>query len=165
MNSIIILLTSVFLIFIFLLIIFFIILTIHQLFSMKKNRIFFHPTNQEVLEVHIPFIIDKYNLETNKLNFIEIGAGDCNVISKISDQYTWKSLIALEVELFAFLWGKLRLFITNKNHLITLKRVDCIDYNYEENSLIYCYMGREIMKTMYITHLSQPTLQQTKTSQ
>jgi hypothetical protein len=122
---------------------------IHSLHSMQKNRIFFHPTDRQVIENHLPRIIINYSLKPNELNLIEVGAGDCAVIIKASHLYTWQSMLAIEVESIVYLWGKFLLKIKGLDKKIVYIKSNCIDYVYPTNSLIYCYMGRDIMKSMY----------------
>ncbi len=129
--------------------VFMIIQVIHAIASMKKNRIFFHPTGKIIISKYLPEIIKKYNLKTDTINFVEIGAGDCNVIIEISRKYTWKTLLAIDVEFFVYIWGKVLLKLKKLDNDIKYIKTDCIDFNYLPNSLIYCYMGRDIMEVMY----------------
>ncbi len=133
------------LILIFLLILL-LIIWIHQLYyGIVTDRIVFFPTSVNKIDKEMDIIINKYILETDDYDLVELGCGLGNVLRHLNKKFQWQKSVGVELDWMTFTAAK---FLARNKNIIIVKG-DIFNYKIEKKSLVYCFLGSQIMTHLY----------------
>ena len=120
----------------------------HQFYySFNPRRMVLFPTFLDrVIKKNLTEIIEKYCL-TKNVEFIEIGCGTAHTAHFVAKNWKWQQVLGVEVDFLTFQLAKLTNYFAQTK--IKLIQKDIFDYNFVDNSVLYCYLGTAIMKELY----------------
>jgi SAM-dependent methyltransferase len=132
--------------FLILLLILLFIIWIHQLYyGIATDRIVFFPTNVKKIEKELDIIINKYLPKTESFELVELGCGTGNVIRHLASKFEWKKTTGVELDWMTWTAAKL---LSRKSN-IEIVHDDIFKHKIESKSLVYCFLGTEIMNHLY----------------
>ena len=124
-------------------------LMIYQFYySFNPRRMVLFPTflDQNTKE-NMTKIIQKYCPTTEDVELLEIGCGSAHTAHFLGKEFRWQKVLGVEVDFLTFQIARV------VNHFsqtkIQLLQQDIFEYEFTTNSVLYCYLGGEIMKSMY----------------
>jgi SAM-dependent methyltransferase len=122
------------------------IIWIHQLYyGIATDRIVFFPTSVNKIDKELEIIINKYLPETKDYELVELGCGVGNVLRHLSKKFVWQKAIGVELDWMTYVTAKF--FSRNSN--VTIVQNNIFKHKIEQKSLIYCFLGSEIMDHLY----------------
>ena len=121
----------------------------HQFrYSMSKDKIVFLPSNNRVVADILDNLLIKYKIKFENNFLIEPGCGIANISRHLS-KYPWKNIWCIEYDKMTLAMAKLWNLWHKKN--IQLMQGDIFKLDLPAPSVIYCYLGQEIVTKMYTT--------------
>jgi 16S rRNA A1518/A1519 N6-dimethyltransferase RsmA/KsgA/DIM1 with predicted DNA glycosylase/AP lyase activity len=118
----------------------------HQLYyGFATDRIVFFPTNVNKIEKQLDIIINKYLPQTTDYEIVELGCGTGNVLRHLVKKFAWKRAVGVELDWMTYSAAK---FFSRKTN-IEIVQDDIFKYKIEQKSLVYCFLGSEIMDKLY----------------
>lgn len=113
----------------------------------RKDRVVLVSSN--INQIKNPFFaaIQKYVTNPQELNFVEIGAGYAKISELAARDFSWKSVLAVEIDSIVILWNRLKKYFTRT--AITYIQSDVFDYMIPKNSVVYCYMSVPVVNRLY----------------
>jgi SAM-dependent methyltransferase len=122
------------------------IIWMHQLYyGFATDRIVFFPTNVKKIDSELDIIINKYLPTTKDYELVELGCGAGNVLRHLSKKFEWKKSTGVELDWMTFIVAK---FLSRKTD-INIVQDDIFKHKIEQKSLVYCFLGSEIMDKLY----------------
>jgi len=117
--------------------------------GLRKDTIGFVPSLSKKINLELINSIQKYVPNTSSYNFIELGAGLANITQFLASKFTFKKIVAVELDFFTIMGAKfLNLFSKNQVEFV---HKNIFDYEVPKKSVIYCYLGNLIMEKLYKT--------------
>lgn len=113
----------------------------------RKDRVVL--VSSKVNQIKYPFLnaIDKYVANPQDLHFVEIGAGYAKISELAASDFSWKSVLAVEIDALIVFWNRLKKRF-NKS-AITYVKSDIFEYMIPQNSVVYCYMSVPVVNRLY----------------
>jgi len=122
---------------------------IHQCYySLNPKRMVFYPTfltrniKQKLMQ-----IIEKYAGKTEDKDLVELGCGMGQTVHFLGQKFVWKKVLGIEVDNLTFLGA--RFYNHFQKTKINLDKADILDCKINEKSVIYCYLGPDLMSLLY----------------
>lgn len=105
--------------------------------------------NTKVSEIS-PIILKKINEKINQTkdhNFIELGSGYAQVSRFAAENFSWKKIEAVEIDLLVVLWCKIKKYFNGLP--INYVHKNIFDYNIDTPSVLYVYANNTIVSKLY----------------
>lgn len=125
----------------------FIIAAFQVSYNASQDKIGFLPSLSGKLNQELTNIFYNHLKDPSKYSFVELGAGVANIAGYIAKQFDFKEVIAVELDPFVIFFGKLLNNFSPKP--ITFIRKNLFDYEIPKKSVLYCYLGTNIMERLY----------------
>ena len=139
-------LSPILLLILILLLVLLLIIWVHQLYyGFATDRIVFFPTSVNKIDNELDIIINKYLPDTKDYELVELGCGTGNVLRHLAKKFSWSKATGVELDWMTFTVAKF--FSRNSN--VTIVQDDIFKHKIEQKSLIYCFLGSEIMDHLY----------------
>jgi SAM-dependent methyltransferase len=129
---------------------------IHQFrYSFSKDKIVFLPSNNKVVASVLDDLLTKYKVNFEQMYLIEPGCGIAN-ISRYLSKYRWKQIWCIEYDKMTLIMAKIWNWYFKKD--IKFLQGNIFELDLPTPSVIYCYLGQEIVTKMYETGKFQNSL-------
>jgi hypothetical protein len=92
-------------------------------------------------------VIKKYIPDTSKVDLVEPGAGLSHPARFLAQEYTWKSVTAIDLSAILLLLA--RILDSGKGVHITYVWRNVFNVTYPKNSCVYCYLRTPILDKLY----------------
>jgi len=116
-------------------------------YGFSKDKIGFLPSLSNKLNKEMENTFKKHLGDESKYIFVELGAGVANIAGYVAKQFDFKKVIAVEMDPFVILFGKILNSFSTKS--IEFVKSNIFDYKIPKNSVLYCYLGHFILQKMY----------------
>jgi tRNA G46 methylase TrmB len=105
--------------------------------------------SSKINQIKNPFLkaIDKYVSNPQELNFVEIGAGYAKISELAAKDFSWKSVLAVEIDTLVVFWNRLKKRF--RKTAITYIKSDIFEFIIPKNSVVYCYMSVPVINRLY----------------
>ena len=139
-------LSPILLLILILLLVLLLIIWVHQLYyGFATDRIVFFPTSVNKIDKELDTIINKYLPQTKDYELVELGCGTGNVLRHLSKKFVWQKSTGVELDWMTYTVAKF--FSRNSN--VTIVQDNIFKHKIEQKSVIYCFLGSEIMDHLY----------------
>jgi SAM-dependent methyltransferase len=129
-----------------LLLVLLLVIWVHQLYyGIATDRIVFFPTSVKKIDKELDTIINKYLPKTLDYELVELGCGTGNVLRHLASKFTWKKVTGVELDWMTYIAAK---FFSRKYN-VTIVQDNILKHKIESKSLVYCFLGTQIMDKLY----------------
>lgn len=119
---------------------------VHQLYyGFATDRIVFFPTNVKKIDSELDIVINKYLPQTQDYDLVELGCGTGSVLRHLNNKFVWKKATGVELDWMTYTVAK---FLARKTNTEIIQD-DIFKHKIEQKSLVYCFLGSEIMDKLY----------------
>lgn len=118
----------------------------------RKDTIPFLSTSSREVNQNLKKIFSKYldaEPDTQKPAFVELGCGLANILGWVKKNQSsyFREFIGVDIDYSIIACAKLWNFL--KRQKVSLKRHNIFEYDIPKNSVLYCYLGTNIMDMLY----------------
>ncbi len=115
--------------------------------SSRPGRVLYVSSSVRHITPILADIILRLIPNSEKVAFIEPGAGIGNVARLMARRYRWKEVRAIDLSILLCFWAKLYAFVFRSP--VTVVRGNIFDQTYPKGSLVYCYLTSPILDQLY----------------
>ena len=118
------------------------------IYSFVPQRIVFFPTLLSLeLQINLVELVQNYISNTHQVRLIEPGCGVAHVARFLQQNFEWQEVQGLEIDRATFWLAKIfNWFSPNK---VQLNRTDILEVDLPPQSVLYCYLGGDLMQLLY----------------
>lgn len=133
-----------------LLLLFLFVFWVYQIrYSFATDRIVFFPTFLGRIKQPLMTAIAKYVPNTTNYNLIELGCGFGHVLKFLSKTFVWKSTTGVEIDTITLQVARLNFWGNKTTQLV---QADILEYSIPDDSVIYCFLGSQILTQLYASN-------------
>jgi hypothetical protein len=124
------------------------VLALQLSYSFDHRRIVFFPTIfSSELQINLIKLIQNYVFDTHHVKLIELGCGVAHVSRFLQLKFNWQEVQGLEIDR-ATCWLA-HLFNWFSPIRVPLRRADILQVDLPPQSVLYCYLGGDLMRLLY----------------
>ncbi|HSI20759.1 MAG TPA: class I SAM-dependent methyltransferase [Verrucomicrobiae bacterium] len=115
--------------------------------SSRPGRVLYVSSSVGQVAPVLDDIIARYIPKTEKVLFIEPGAGIGNVARLMARRYRWKEVQAIDISVLLCFWAKA--YALAFRSPLKVFRGNIFNQNYPKGSLVYCYLTSPILERLH----------------
>ena len=116
-------------------------------YSFDKNKIGYLPTNSKKVLNTLLEVFERFEIKEADYDFVELGCGLANVAGWVYSNHTFKKVIGVEMDFMTVFMA--RMLAKLKKQKLQLIRKNVFDFDIQDKSVIYCYLGHTILNNLY----------------